>query len=64
MTPFSYCPTELDTGIRFHVQDDQGTMTMNLETISIGCYMMLAHLRGVFGYWSPASFGYEWDRCR
>jgi hypothetical protein len=43
MTPFSYRPSELDTGVSFHVQDDQGTMTMNLETISIGCCMMLAH---------------------
>jgi len=36
MTPFSYRPPKSDTGIRFHVPDDQGPMTMNLETISIG----------------------------
>jgi hypothetical protein len=32
MTSFSYGPPKLDTGIKFHAQDDQRTMTMNLET--------------------------------
>lgn len=42
MTQFPDSPSELGTRISFHVQDDRGTMTMNLETISISCYMMSA----------------------
>jgi hypothetical protein len=42
VTPLSYSPPKLDTGIRFHVQDHQRAMTMNLETISIGGYIMSA----------------------